>query len=155
MRLVIFSLAASALWGCSAPQPVAQPQSTVASSRQAAASQPTAVAAVPDRKSQATNKTLAKAELKEFLDRGPQEFIQQVQVRPVFRQGKFFGWKIIDYVGPGPIIRGDIVCRVNGQAIERPDEFMSVWNTLGNQEFLEVELQRQTKKLKLRYTIVD
>lgn len=98
---------------------------------------------------------ITRAQMKEFLARGPQDFIQQVQVKPAFRQGKFFGWRIIDYVGPGPITRGDIVCRVNGRSIERPDEFMAVWQALSRQNYLEIELQRKAKPIKLFYAIVD
>jgi len=96
-----------------------------------------------------------RTELKKYLQRGPQDFIQSVRVRPNFRRGKFFGWLILAYRGPGPIRRGDVVLRVNGQGLERPEQAMKVWDDLSNRSELSVELVRARKHLLLRFPILD
>jgi hypothetical protein len=85
---------------------------------------------------------------------GAQQFIQQVRVRPSFRRGRFFGWRILAYRGPGPIESGDVVRRVNGRPIERPEQFMGVWEKLPGATELVVELWRRGRPVKLRYPIV-
>jgi type II secretory pathway component PulC len=98
---------------------------------------------------------IARLELQRYLDDGPQDFIQHVQVRPTFRSGKFAGWRILGYSGPGPIKIGDVVTRINGAPIERPDEFMRVWGGLKGRASLVVELIRDGRPLALQYRIVD
>ena len=112
-------------------------------------------AAVPASRPIVPEGAISRAPLDRFVNAGPQEFIQRVRVRPVFHEGRFRGWRILAYAGPGPIRRGDVVSRVNGQPIERPEEFMAVWNGLGHRHELVVELTRQGQPVTLRYPIVD
>lgn len=98
---------------------------------------------------------IQRRELMTYFRRGAQEFIQTVQVRPAFRRGRFLGWRILGYQGPGPVHRGDIVMRVNGQGLERPEEFMTAWNGLPSRATLIIEMLRGAKPLVLRYQIVD
>ena len=98
---------------------------------------------------------IARKELERFLVQGAQWFIQLVRVRPAFRHGRFFGWRILAYHGPGPIHTGDIVKQVNGRPVERPEQFMAVWQHLGRASELVVALHRDGKATTLRYPIID
>jgi len=98
---------------------------------------------------------ITRAELDRYIRDGAQSFIQRIQVRPAFREGKFFGWRVLGYQGPGPVQRGDIICRVNGRSIERPNQFMDVWSGLPHRAQLTVEMIRDGRPLVLRYPIVE
>lgn len=98
---------------------------------------------------------IQRSELDGYIKKGPQRFIQLVRVRPTFRRGRFFGWRVVDYQGPGPIRPGDIVVRINGRSMERPAQFMSVWNRLPRETELVVSLVRKNKPVTLRFPIVD
>ena len=98
---------------------------------------------------------IARADLLRYHRAGPQVFIQRVRVKATFRRGKFFGWRVLAYAGPGQLRQGDIVTRVNGGAVERPDQFMKLWEQLPRRDELVVELVRERKRVTLRYAIVD
>jgi S1-C subfamily serine protease len=78
-----------------------------------------------------------------------------VRVKATFRRGRFFGWRVLAYSGPGPVQPGDIVVRVNRHSVERPNQFMKVWEQLPDQPELVVEMVRGGRRLTLRYPIVD
>lgn len=86
---------------------------------------------------------------------GAQSFIQQVRVRPAFRHGRFHGWRVVAYRGPGTLLSGDVVTRINGRPIERPEQFMGVWEGLASSDKLVVELIRAGKSLVYRLPIVE
>jgi type II secretory pathway component PulC len=99
--------------------------------------------------------TIRRATLEAYLSRGAQSFISQVRTRPAFIRGRFYGWRIVSYAGPGPIHEGDVIHRVNGQSIERPEQFMQVWNGLSGSQRLTVKLFRKGRPLLLSYDIID
>ncbi|MCK5798834.1 MAG: hypothetical protein KAI47_16695 [Deltaproteobacteria bacterium] len=90
-----------------------------------------------------------------FQKRGAQRFIQDVQVRPTFARGRFFGWRVLAYQGPGKLLPGDVVRRVNGRPIERPMQVMTVWAQMAQRTNLVVEVFRNGRTLVLRLPIVD
>jgi type II secretory pathway component PulC len=92
-------------------------------------------------------------ELDQFLKLGPQDFIQRVRVRPSFRAGTFVGWRVLAYRGPGPVRPGDVVLGVNGNNLERPEQFMEVWDRLGSASNLVLELLRSGQRLSFRYVV--
>jgi type II secretory pathway component PulC len=98
---------------------------------------------------------ITKSELAAVLKDGPQAFVQKVRVRPAFRSGRFLGWRVLDYEGPGPVRVGDIVMRVNGHGLERPEHFMRAWASLDGRGDLVVELVRGGRAATLRFPIVD
>lgn len=99
---------------------------------------------------------ILRSELRRHLKRGAGEFISRVGVRAEFRRNRFFGWRVVSYRGPGKKIRaGDIITRVNNKPIERPNQFMAVWNMMSKSDSLVVKLVRNRKPMVLRYKIVD
>ena len=98
---------------------------------------------------------ITRAEMRRTVDEGAQAFIQRVQIRPAFRNGQFYGWRVLEYRGPGPVRAGDIVRRVNGQSLERPEQFMKAWEGLKRRAELVLEMVRHGRTLVLRWSIVD
>ena len=111
--------------------------------------------ATPEATARAIPGAISRARLQRIHRAGPQVFIQKIRVRPTFRRGRFFGWRVLAYSGPGPVRRGDIVMRVNGRQVERPDQFMRVWEQIPRREELVVEMLRAGRRVTLRYPIVD
>ena len=99
--------------------------------------------------------SIRRASLVAWQQGGPHRFIQSVRVKPSFRGGHFFGWRILAYGGPGKLNRGDIVRRINGRPVERPDEFMQVWDGAASRDRLVIEVMRGNKLLTFAYPIRD
>ena len=98
---------------------------------------------------------ILRGELRQVLSAGAQAFVQRVRIRPAFRHGQFFGWRVIGYDGPGQVQAGDIVRRVNGRSIERPEQWMEAWNGLARSSELRVDVVRRGRPLVLLWPIVD
>ena len=99
---------------------------------------------------------ILRSELRRHMKRGAGVFISKVRVRAEFVRNRFFGWRVISYAGPGKKIQiGDIITSVNDKSLERPNQFMAVWNRLARKDSLVVKLVRQGKPMELRYKIVD
>jgi hypothetical protein len=106
---------------------------------------------------------ITRAELKAFLDRGMPAFIHNVVVDryPRRRGARFRGWQIVEFFLGDPrfahagIKRGDVILRVNGRALERPDQFAQVWSSLRGASELTVELERAGAPRVLRWRIGD
>ena len=94
------------------------------------------------------------------MELGPAWFIRQLSVRPIVtRDERFFGFQLMSLF-PGrqdakvlPIRAGDIVQRVNGQSIERPDQFMAVWQSLSQASHLSIQLLRGDQPLLVTWVI--
>lgn len=103
--------------------------------------------------------TLTVAELKPWFDRGPQPLVAAVRVRPALVKGRFVGFRITRFIDPqlaaNPAIRvGDVLTRVNGLAIERPEQFMKAWAAARGAKTLKIEVLRGTAKLLFQWKIV-
>jgi type II secretory pathway component PulC len=48
---------------------------------------------------------------------------------------------------------GDLVQRINGRSLERPEQFQAVWESLAQADELVIELRRDTQPTKLRFAI--
>ena len=95
----------------------------------------------------------------EALTKGAAWFIQQVQVRPFIDRGRFRGF-MLESTFPrsatpedSELQPGDVVQRVNGQSIERPDQFMKVWNSLKGKNSLTLRILRNRQTLNMTWTI--
>jgi hypothetical protein len=90
-------------------------------------------------------------------------FLQRVEIddRPVFAAGKFHGFRIAALKGDPRFWRGvdlrpgDVVTRVNGLAIEHPEDAMQALQSLEVASELRVEYERSGEPRELRFTIVD
>ncbi|MCA9670882.1 MAG: hypothetical protein KC503_35035 [Myxococcales bacterium] len=98
---------------------------------------------------------IKRSELDKLLKRGANNFIGLIDVRPAFRRGRFFGWRVLGYRGPGALQRGDVVLRINGQSVERPGQFIGVWQRLATAKVLVVEILRRGKRKRWAFAILD
>jgi type II secretory pathway component PulC len=95
------------------------------------------------------------------LARGIGRFLRDVRTEPAFSRGRFVGWRVLELFPKRPEIKvqvlrpGDTVLRVNGHSVERPEEFKVVWDGLASASELVIEIQRDSRLSKLRYTIAD
>lgn len=97
----------------------------------------------------------------EWLRRGASYFIRQVSVTPIKEHEEFLGFRLDtlfeDHVlfTEGEIRRGDVVQRINGLPIGRPEQFMRVWDGLSKRTTLTLQILRGGQPLVLNWVIVD
>lgn len=83
-----------------------------------------------------------------LLEHGPQYLFQVVSVEPVREGGSFRGYRIVDAANAAMEIMksklrvGDVVTKVNGVPIEKPDDYLAAWKKLKHRAVLEVEYRR-------------
>lgn len=99
---------------------------------------------------------IARDRFEKALTRGPGWLMQQVPVRPVVVDRRFQGFQILqlfDGEQEYALRPGDIVQRVNGRAIERPDQFFAIWKSLPGSETLTVQIVRDRQPLLVTWAI--
>jgi type II secretory pathway component PulC len=110
---------------------------------------------------QPVRSTIPRADLNHFLDGSPGAFLQQVAPEAIFKDGRFYGWKLTRFF-PGDarfaaidLRAGDVVRRVNGNTLERPEQLITVWQSLRTASFLQVDVERGTVARTLRWAIAS
>jgi type II secretory pathway component PulC len=104
---------------------------------------------------------LKRATLEAVLAAGPQRFMSGILLDPFFVDGQFVGFALTRFYDGDPhfagvdLKRGDVVVRVNGQPIGRPEEFMRVWQDLRTLDEIRVEYLRGAQKRVLRIRVRD
>jgi S1-C subfamily serine protease len=104
---------------------------------------------------------IPRAELVRVLDAGPGAFLAHVDTQPRFVAGRFHGWRVNAFFpgdprfSDGPLKPGDVVVRVSGRILERPEQLMEVWQALRGGKELVVEVERNGAARTLRWTIAD
>jgi len=104
--------------------------------------------------------TLTKAALRAELSRGVGRFLQNVRTEAVLSHGQFVGWRLLALfpkrgdVHVSVLKPGDVVLRVNGESIERPEAFKRVWDSLDTARELVIEIERDGQRSALHYSIV-
>jgi S1-C subfamily serine protease len=103
---------------------------------------------------------IPRAELAAVLDAGPSSFFQALAIEPSFAQDRFDGWEIRKLPVDGRFARvdlatGDVVLKVNGKLVQRPEEFQDLWESLRFASELIVEYRRQGQPRELRFAITD
>jgi hypothetical protein len=141
--------------------PVAE---TPAAAREAAATEAAAPAAAPAPAPQSPPVLEGTVEAGEIprpallavLSAGVGRFLQKVRAEPKLAGGRFVGWTLVDLWNPGTVLLpGDTVLRVNGQSIERPEQFKNVWDSLATESELVLLVERSGHTGQVRYRIVD
>lgn len=103
---------------------------------------------------------LSRSGVKRVVSGGFGRFLQGVEVddRPAFRDGKFLGFRLTELRGDleaCDLQRGDVITRVNGRAIERPEEAQAVFLALVTAKELVVDYERAGENRRLVLPIVD
>ena len=102
--------------------------------------------------------SIPRSTLLAVLSSGVGRFLQKVRAEPHLQSGRFVGWRLVtlfDSDRAGALQRGDTVIRVNGQGIERPEQFKEVWDKLAAQPELVLLVQREGRQSELHYRIVE
>jgi S1-C subfamily serine protease len=163
------ALLAGLLAGCGAATPAAPPPPRPAQgggdvpADRGPPSAPAAAPAAAAARSPADARVIARPELNRILDDGAQRFIARIEVNPSLqrtpRGQRFRGWEIVSFFPGDPrfsqvdLRPGDVVTRVNGKPIERPAEFIRVWEDLRFSRELVVDYLRDGRPRQLQYVI--
>jgi hypothetical protein len=107
--------------------------------------------------------TLRRSAVLDAVARGPGAFLQRVELddRPVFDAGQFHGFRIAALRGdPGfwrgvDIRPGDVVTRVNGVVVQKPDDARTAMQTLEVASELVVDFDREGQPHELKFAILD
>lgn len=128
-------------------------------SRRAAAPRPASSATTPAEPEAppVPEGSLGRAQVDAVLKKGPPWLLSRVEVEEVLRKGAFVGWRVIHlpaaWEGSG-LRSGDVVTRVNGLGLEKPDDLFAVWSALAQAKELRVELERDGKTESISMPIV-
>jgi hypothetical protein len=107
----------------------------------------------------AVESTLSRASFDAILSGGPQRVVAAVDVQPALVGGRFVGFRIVRFRPDGvlrdctSILPGDVIVRVNREPVERPEQFMRAWDVVKSASALEVEILRQGRAMRLRWTL--
>ena len=139
MRIFIFALAFS-LVGCGGAQP--EP----------------AAPAEPRVEAEPVETELHRAALDELLSKGPAYTLAMVQTDSVLSGGRFVGFRIVAVRTELPayldLEPGDVVQKVNGLPIERPEQFFAVFEKLKTATEVRFDVLRDGAPTTLVYPIV-
>jgi type II secretory pathway component PulC len=145
--------------GCAASHTDEKPLDEKTELSQARAVQPPPPSDPALRRDSGTPGVIQRAELDQFLAESPGAFLQHVDSEPKFAGGHFSGWKLTAFFPGDPrfagvdLRAGDVVKRVNGNTVERPEQLMQVWQELKTSIELVVDLERDGRPRTLRWTI--
>ena len=146
------------LGACATSAPPAPVEETLITPPAATASAPEP-APEPDPAPLPSPASFRRADLLSVLDRGPADFLSSIDQDALVEGGQFHGWIFRGWrdrrYAIGNLHAGDVIVRVGGRPIERPDQFQQVWDSLRAAPELVVELRREGKPLTLRWPIKD
>ncbi len=99
-------------------------------------------------------KQLTRGGVQRVVKAGFGRFLQSVSFddRPAMRDGKFLGFRVAELRGDLEACElepGDVITRVNGSSIEKPDEALEVFKALATAKELVVDYERGGKAAKL------
>jgi type II secretory pathway component PulC len=95
------------------------------------------------------------------LSHGLGAFLGRLDTEPVVDSGHFRGWRIVRVADRDPMWKGvdlgpgDVVTRVNGKPIERPEQALNAFQGLAIDPQLRVAYERNGKPRELVYVIDD
>lgn len=105
--------------------------------------------------------TIARSDLHAMLERGPGGFLRGVELSAQFRDGRFSGWRIVQFMpgemrfDPYDLQPGDIIGPINGRLIERPPHLATLWDELRTASAVVVEVRRDGSRFELHFNVSD
>jgi S1-C subfamily serine protease len=91
-----------------------------------------------------------------IIDQGLGRVLARLKLSPAMRDGRFEGFRVSEidpaWSGTGLLV-GDVLQRVNGQPIERPEQAQLAFDSLRVASEVSLELLRAGQKVALRYRI--
>jgi hypothetical protein len=100
--------------------------------------------------------TLTREGIVAIVDGGLGRFLQHLALEPSLEAGKFRGFRVasIDPAWHGAgILSGDVITRVNGHPIERPEQALTAFESLRTASEVRVDLTRAGVAESVRYRI--
>jgi S1-C subfamily serine protease len=97
-----------------------------------------------------------RADLIPIIDAGLGRLFQRVRVEPALKGKRFVGFQIASIdpaLASAVLVPGDVIVRVNGQAIERPEQALTAFERLRVADELVLDLLHQGEPSTLRFRI--
>lgn len=141
--------------------PLTEPGPPSQASAPAAAPKQTRATAFTSCEARPGTDSLRRTAVLRTLDGGLGQWLRNVDVDPKLEHGRFRGWIIRTLpagdacYGDLDLRAGDIVTRVNGRPVERPEEASDVWEGLRTSSALVIDFTRAGHPHSLRFKIVD
>ncbi|MBI3074215.1 MAG: hypothetical protein HYY84_19070 [Deltaproteobacteria bacterium] len=92
-------------------------------------------------------RTLVRSEMDAVLSRGLQSFVASIEVEALLIERRFVGWRLVrlptgDRPSPIDVVEEDIVTRINDLPVERPGDWVKIWDELRRAPELKIEIMR-------------
>jgi hypothetical protein len=122
---------------------------------------PTAAPAPSPVASEEGEHTVLRNDVLDILDRGIPWFLRQIDTEPELDRGAFVGFRLTAFFANDTrfravdLVPGDVVLRVNGLPIERPEHAYRIWQELRVASEIRVEYLRAGQPRQIDYAIVD
>lgn len=103
--------------------------------------------------------TIPRWRMQAELNRGIGRFLREVHVHRVLSHGHFVGWKLLSLFASRAEVRvqgvktGDVLLRVNGASVERPEAFKAVWDGLRSADEITLDIERAGQPTRVHYKI--
>ncbi|MDJ0763202.1 MAG: hypothetical protein QNJ97_09465 [Myxococcota bacterium] len=102
---------------------------------------------------------ILRTDLHAVLAAGPAAILSKVETAPVFKDGRFLGFRIVALSKPpSPVIDlrvEDVILSVNGKSVERPEGFYEIIETLKTADEIRFSVVREGVAQTLVYPIGD
>ncbi len=104
--------------------------------------------------------SVRRSKVRATVARGLGAFLADVTLddRPVFVAGKFRGFRVAELRGAlkgSSLLPGDVVTRINGMPIERPEQALEAFRSLDIASEIRVEFERNGEAKDLRFSIAE
>lgn len=103
--------------------------------------------------------TISRSDLMVTLAAGIPHFLNLFEVEAQRRQGRFSGWRIVQMHHAQAdrfVLRtGDLVARINHHSLERPEQLLQVWKSLGSAGEVVFDVVRGDQPSEIHFTIAD
>ncbi len=121
---------------------------------------PTPISISPEQKQAPvhTRPVISRGHLDQVLAEGPGRLLQRVQLIPYRENNRFIGFQITTLFPnegwrvPGVQI-GDVISRINGLRMDRPEQFMHLFQSLVTAQQLDLELIRNGSPIRIVFPI--
>ena len=101
------------------------------------------------------------SELNAVVAGGPGRLLSYVRVSPAFRSSRFLGHRVEKLLTGDPrflppnLRTGDVILRVNGFRVERPEQYIKAFESLKGAKEISFDLFRDEKRVRLVYAVEE
>jgi hypothetical protein len=104
---------------------------------------------------------ITRREIVNFVALGPRHALTLVQVQPAFQGQHFVGYQVTGLSQEGEQVfgsalrRGDVILKVNERSIARPEDYMTVWQSLEASDRVSITLLRAGAQIAMSWPVVE